>query len=222
MKLRVTLNFDTKGLTGYDGASPKHVEGVLSNLGQFFQRFKAAALKRKASIEAASPDNEARKAILRTCDEEITLSEQIFNDYQVEGLLDSGDAFVFNHTEPGYQEALQHFAPVPNSTLVKGSTFILLLPGQKLRLVEVYNAHQILQVQSDWKTFRYLKAINHHPTDQLHPVSEVGQHFESYLHYLTEDPSRPHWVDSYTSVLAVHAERHPYKGGFANVHPPAA
>ncbi len=221
MKLRVTLNFDTKGLTGYDGVSPKHVEGVLSNLGQFFQRLKVMALKRKTEIMAdrLGMDPALRTGLLRHTDEEIALADQIFHDYQVEGVMDSGDAFVFTHSEPGYKEALQHFGPVPDSKLPNGSTFVVLLPGQRLRIQDAYNAHQILVVQQDWKTFRYLKSINHHPDTELHPVARIGSHLESYLHYLNEDPARPRWVKDYTTVLGQHADRRPFKGNFANVHP---
>jgi hypothetical protein len=49
-------------------------------------------------------NNESAKAMQKYYEDRIKLSEQLFNNFKLEGTTEDGHAFVFSHQEPGYQE----------------------------------------------------------------------------------------------------------------------
>jgi hypothetical protein len=45
-------------------------------------------------------------AMRNNYNEKLKLTEQIFNNWKVEGTMEDGKTFTFTHKEPGYQEEM--------------------------------------------------------------------------------------------------------------------
>lgn len=120
MKVKITFELDLAD-TSYNIDKVKLIPICLQNLGQWFYKLHCHYLSQKfddlfrITNKDCTYNDAMKKAIMEHAEENLKLSGQMFNNYQVEGLTEDGHTFKFTHTDPGYNEA----------TLVDGtSTYI--------------------------------------------------------------------------------------------------
>jgi len=212
MKVQLTTNLDVHGLGPFDARQPADLASALIYLTNAFLKMEAyteAEIARTMENHKDSP--QIRDGLVRILEQEAALLKQVMDEARITGTVDTGDDFVFAHwkvSKGNYRNDLRIFPPA-DSSVGRGPSFIVLLPGQKLTMGDVYSAHQILEIQPDWKTFRYRKAINHHPAHELHLVSEIGLHFESYCAFLHETE----WTQGWLKALEEARKRRPWGFG---------
>jgi hypothetical protein len=112
MKFKITFEVDATG-TAYEIKDKNdEVPAVLQNLGQWFYelhlRFLEQSCDNQVRLDRAKTkqDTLIAEAIIKHNDEQIKLSEQLFNNYKIEGTMSDGKSFTFTHTEPGYKETM--------------------------------------------------------------------------------------------------------------------
>ncbi len=109
MKVKVTFELDLKD-THFNINKVKLIPVCLQNLGQWFYELHCYYLSHKLDrmVSNAAKDciyNDAmKKALIEAAEQDLVLSEQLFNNYKVEGVTEDGHKFEFSHQDPGYKE----------------------------------------------------------------------------------------------------------------------
>lgn len=112
MKLKIKFELNTDDIPSFNSTVKEGEQGikeVLSNIGQWLQELQNLPNVQKLEILAAYKDNEYLKnKLLEAQDEKLALAEQIFHNYQIDGVMENGDTFSFSHSEPGYKENFKY------------------------------------------------------------------------------------------------------------------
>jgi hypothetical protein len=107
MKFRITFEINAKGTSFEIKDKEDEVTAVLQNLSSWFNNLHLHFLEQRCSNMSRGHLNEATKKALDThIKEELKLSEQLFNNYTVEGECTDGSKFTFTHKDPGYRETM--------------------------------------------------------------------------------------------------------------------
>lgn len=104
MKVTITFELDLTN-TSYNVDEVENIPICLQNLGSWLNKLHLTQLEHKCDtlcIKGLPPG--LKEACLRVCDESISLSKQLFNNYKVEGVTEDNHTFVFTHQDPGYKE----------------------------------------------------------------------------------------------------------------------
>lgn len=106
MKVKIQFEIDLSE-TQYNIGNEKELSESLQELGCWLHELHLHNLTSRIDSTFRNKDN---KIMLEAADrhykENIRLSEQIFNNYKVEGTMEDGKSFVFTHKEPGYKESI--------------------------------------------------------------------------------------------------------------------
>jgi len=112
MKFKITFEVNATG-TNYEIKNQNdEVPLVLQNLGQWFHHlhlhFLEKAVDDQVRLNKAKTDQDRliAESIIKHNDDDIRLSEQLFNNYKIEGTMTDGKTFTFTHSEPGYKETM--------------------------------------------------------------------------------------------------------------------
>jgi len=109
MKVKITFELDLKD-THYNVNKVRLIPVCLQNLGQWLYKLHCHYLSDKFErmVKNAAADcvynDEMKKALMEHADQDLKLSEQLFNNYKVEGVTEDGHTFEFTHKDPGYNE----------------------------------------------------------------------------------------------------------------------
>lgn len=109
MKIKVTFELDLKD-THYNIDKVKLIPVCLQNFGQWFYKLHCHYLNEKLErlVKNSAGDciynDEMKKALVESDNQDLMLSEQLFNNYKVEGITEDGHGFEFTHQDPGYKE----------------------------------------------------------------------------------------------------------------------
>jgi len=107
MKVTISIALDLSDFPAFNMPNEDSIRGALSNLGSLFHELHIAQLEKKCQLMSRLPEDEAtREALLEHMNQDIDLTGQLFNDWQVIGTTDDGHTVQFNHKEPGYKERL--------------------------------------------------------------------------------------------------------------------
>lgn len=112
MKFKITFEVDATG-TNYEIKNQKdEVPLVLQNLGQWLYQLHLRFLEKqmddhlRLSKSKTKQDKLVAEAIIKHNEDDMRLSEQLFNNYKIEGTMADGKTFTFTHNEPGYKETM--------------------------------------------------------------------------------------------------------------------
>ncbi len=105
MKVKVTFELDLKD-THYNIKKVKLIPICLQNLSSWFNELHLHKLQKRVSelADKVGCKPEVVKALLEHQEQDLKLSEQLFNNYRVEGVTEDGHKFEFTHQDPGYKE----------------------------------------------------------------------------------------------------------------------
>lgn len=112
MKYKITFEIDATGTSYEIKDRNDEVDACLMNLGQWLYQLHLHFLEHRvqslgnAYEQKLSP--EMIEAIKKHDAEQLKLSEQLFNNYTVEGVMTDGTKFTFTHKEPGYKEEMTY------------------------------------------------------------------------------------------------------------------
>lgn len=107
MKIKLTVELDLAENPALNVPSIKELKGGLQNLGSWLNELHLTYLEKITnSMGKPHPDPAWQEAILAHNQADAKVSEQLFNNYRIEGVTDDGHAFDFTHQEPGYKERM--------------------------------------------------------------------------------------------------------------------
>lgn len=102
MKVTVQFEIDLKD-TAYNIDKVRLIPVCLQNLGSWLNHLHLHYLSERVEhIYRSSP--EMQKAMREHVEQDLKLSEQLFNNYKVSGTTEDGHTFTFTHQDPGYKE----------------------------------------------------------------------------------------------------------------------
>lgn len=104
MKVKVTFEMDLAD-THYNIDEVRLIPVCLQNLSSWFNKLHLHYLEESCnSVASEYANEETKKAVCEHVEQDLKLSEQLFNNWKVEGATDDGHKFEFVHQEPGYKE----------------------------------------------------------------------------------------------------------------------
>lgn len=107
MKVVVSFELDLSKHPGFNVGSIAQLRGSLQNLSSFFHELHCLCLDKKTGAMANQTlDPKLKEAVLQHYDYDIAISEQLFNNYRVQGTTEDGHKFDSTHQEPGYKETM--------------------------------------------------------------------------------------------------------------------
>lgn len=110
MKVNVSFELDLSAHPGINIETLKQLRGGLQNLSSFFHELHLTNLCHLTDAMAKpvteSFSQEFKTALIESYQWDCDLSDQLFKNYQVQGVTDDGHSFNSVHQEPGYREKM--------------------------------------------------------------------------------------------------------------------
>ena len=105
MKFRISFDIDATG-TSFSIKDRNGVNVVLQNLSSLVYELHKKVLSDRVNSFSYPCSEDMKIAMRNNYNEKLKLTEQIFNNWKVEGTMEDGKTFTFTHKEPGYQEEM--------------------------------------------------------------------------------------------------------------------